>query len=96
MWRGWRSNPAELWRGPFSGLTPTRPARYEPAMTPRVRKFVGMIAILSFVTLYVIVVVTIGEHVPGHWLAQLVFYGVSGTLWGVPLFPLIRWMNREP
>lgn len=65
-------------------------------MTPRVRKFVGMIAILAFVTLYVIVVVTIGEHVPGHWLAQLVFYGVSGTLWGVPLFPLIRWMNREP
>jgi hypothetical protein len=64
-------------------------------MTPRVRKFVGMIAILAFMAFYVIVVSTIGDYVPDHWLALLVYYGLAGTLWGVPLFPLIRWMNRE-
>jgi hypothetical protein len=64
-------------------------------MTARVRKFVGMIAIVAFMALYVIVVSTVGDYVPDHWLARLVYFGLAGTLWGVPLFPLIRWMNRE-
>ncbi len=64
-------------------------------MTARVRKFVGMIAIVAFMALYVIVVSTVGDYVPDHWLARLVYFGLAGTLWGVPLFPLVRWMNRE-
>lgn len=64
-------------------------------MTARMRKFVGMIAIVAFMALYVIVVSTVGDYVPDHWLARLVYFGLAGTLWGVPLFPLIRWMNRE-
>ncbi len=64
-------------------------------MTARVRKFVGMLAIVAFMALYVIVVSTVGDYVPDHWLARLVYFGLAGTLWGVPLFPLIRWMNRE-
>jgi len=64
-------------------------------MTARVRKFVGMIAIVAFMALYVIVVSTVGDYVPDHWLARLVYFGLAGTLCGVPLFPLIRWMNRE-
>ena len=65
-------------------------------MAPRTRKFIGMIAILMFMAIYVVAVSTIGDHLPDHWLARLVYYGLAGTLWGVPLFPLIRWMNREP
>jgi hypothetical protein len=42
------------------------------------------------------VVATLGDYVPDHWAIQLLYYGVAGTAWGVPLFPLIRWMNREP
>ena len=65
-------------------------------MSPRLRKFIGMIAILAFLAVYITVVASLGDEIPKHWLAQLAYYGVAGTLWGVPLFPLIRWMNREP
>ncbi|WP_293904956.1 DUF2842 domain-containing protein [Phenylobacterium sp.] len=64
-------------------------------MSPRLRKFIGLFAILGFCTAYVVVVVTLGAHLPDHWAARLVYYAVAGTLWGVPLFPLIRWMNEE-
>ena len=35
------------------------------------------------------------DHIPDHWAARLVFYAIAGTAWGVPLFPLFKWMNRE-
>lgn len=64
-------------------------------MSPRLRKFIGMIAILAFLAAYTVVVVLVGDHVPDHWVAKAAYFGVFGTAWGVPLFPLIRWMNRE-
>ena len=64
-------------------------------MSPRVRKFIGMIAILAFCTAYVTAAIAIGAHLPDHWAARLAFYGVVGIFWGVPLFPLIKWMNRD-
>ncbi|MBL8770459.1 MAG: DUF2842 domain-containing protein [Phenylobacterium sp.] len=64
-------------------------------MSPRLRKFVGMLAILAFLFVYVIVAVTVGERLPSHWAAQLVFYALAGILWWVPLAPLIRWMERR-
>lgn len=65
-------------------------------MSPRLRKFIGMVGILAFCGAYVVIVATIGDYLPDHWAARLIYYAVAGTLWGVPLFPLIRWMNREP
>ena len=65
-------------------------------MPARTRKLVGMIAILAFCGAYVVVASTVGDYIPDHWFARLVYYALAGTLWGVPLFPLIRWMNREP
>jgi hypothetical protein len=64
-------------------------------MSPRLRKFIGMVTILVFLLVYITVVASLGDEVPKHWAAQLAYYGVFGTFWGVPLFPLIRWMNRE-
>lgn len=55
-----------------------------------------MIAILAFLLIYVGIAAFIGERLPQHWLVLVLYYGLTGTLWGVPLFPLIRWMNREP
>ena len=65
-------------------------------MPARVRKLIGLVAILAFCGVYVVVVSTIGDYLPDRWLARLIYYALAGTLWGVPLFPLIRWMNREP
>jgi hypothetical protein len=63
-------------------------------MPARLRKLIGLVAILAFLGLYVWAAVAIGERLPNHWAAQLAFYGIVGIAWGVPLFPLIRWMNR--
>lgn len=65
-------------------------------MSPRARKFIGLICIVAFCIAYVAVVATVGDYIPDHWAVRLVYFAVAGTLWGVPLFPLIRWMNREP
>jgi hypothetical protein len=65
-------------------------------MPARIRKLIGLVAIMVFLVAYVAAAATVGEHVPDHWLARLVYYALAGTLWGLPLFPLIRWMNTEP
>lgn len=49
---------------------------------------------LVFLTAYVVAMATLGERVPNQWLLKLAFYGVAGTGWGLPLIPLIAWMNR--
>ncbi len=64
-------------------------------MSPSLRKFIGMIAILAFLAGYTTLVVIVGDHVPAHWAAQAAYYGFFGICWGLPLLPLIRWMNRE-
>lgn len=63
-------------------------------MSARVRKLIGMVGILVFLGAYVAAVSTLGDHLPKHWAAQVLYYGLAGVLWGVPLFPLISWMNR--
>jgi hypothetical protein len=60
----------------------------------RTRKLIGLIGILAFLAGYIWLMATIGGHVPQHWAAQLAFYAVAGTAWGVPILPLISWMNR--
>lgn len=63
-------------------------------MSARVRKFIGGIGIVLFLGFYAWALTTIGGHLPDHWAAQLAFYGIGGLAWGVPILPLISWMNR--
>ena len=63
-------------------------------MPARLRKLIGLFGILGFLTIYVVGVIAVGEYVPAHWATQIAFYAVAGTLWGVPILPLITWMNR--
>jgi nitrate reductase NapE component len=59
----------------------------------RVRKLIGLFALLAFMMAYIALVATIGDYVPRHWAAQLIYYVAAGVLWGVPVLPLFRWMN---
>jgi hypothetical protein len=67
-------------------------------MSVRTRKLIGSMAIIAFLGAYIAVVATLAEGVMrnGNWLVQLVFFVVSGVSWGIPLIPLISWMNRSP
>jgi hypothetical protein len=64
-------------------------------MTPRARKLIGLFGILGFLTGYVVVMSKLSDHVPDNLAARLAFYVVAGLGWGVPILPLISWMNRE-
>jgi hypothetical protein len=64
-------------------------------MNPRLRKLIGLFGILAFLLFYVGLVVRIAAYVPDHGPWQLAFYFLAGISWGVPILPLISWMNRE-
>ena len=56
------------------------------------RRIIASIGIVLFLFLYVAGVSDIGRHLPAHnELLTLVYYALAGTLWGVPILPLISW-----
>lgn len=61
----------------------------------RWRNLLGGIAILVFLLVYAWAAIAIADFVPGHWLAQLLYFGIVGLAWGIPLFPLLSWMSRD-
>jgi hypothetical protein len=65
-------------------------------MTPRVRKLIGLFAILIFLLLYMGAVAQLALLVPHRGPLQFAFYALAGVSWGIPILPLISWMNRAP
>lgn len=63
-------------------------------MKARARKAVGGLGMLGFLAVYVWAASSIGMRLPDVWLLRLAYYAVVGTAWGLPLIPLVRWMNR--
>ena len=63
-------------------------------MSGRWRNFLGGIAILVFLAVYVGIAVIIGDRIPDHWAARLAYFAIVGTAWGVPLIPLLSWIAK--
>lgn len=63
-------------------------------MSARTRKFIGSMAIVGFLGLYVAAVAVLAERLPPNAMVQLAFFVIAGVAWGGPLIPLIAWMNR--
>lgn len=63
-------------------------------MSARLRKLIGLFAILAFLTLYIAVAARLSDLVPSSGPWKFLYFALAGTLWGVPLFPLISWMSR--
>ena len=55
------------------------------------RRLIACVGIIVFLTAYVAGVSDLGRHIPQNALIQLLFYALAGTLWGVPVLPLISW-----
>lgn len=60
-------------------------------MPVRARRAVAAVGVLAFLAFYVWAVIGIGARLPDHPLAPLLFYGIAGVAWGVPLLPLLSW-----
>lgn len=65
-------------------------------MPVRAKRAVAALGMLLFLAFYIWAVIAIGERLPDHPMVHLAFYGLSGILWGIPLFPLMSWAEREP
>ncbi len=65
-------------------------------MHVRAKRAVAAVGMLVFLTFYIWAVIAIGERLPDHPMVHLAFYGLSGIAWGIPLFPLMSWAEREP
>ena len=61
---------------------------------PSWRKPAGIFGILSYITLWAVLVASLAGTV-GGWpiLVQAVFYLAAGILWIVPLKPVLKWME---
>ena len=67
----------------------------QPAMSSGARKLIGMVALAIFLLVYLVTASVVGDRLPDNLAVKLAYFALAGTLWGVPLFPLIKWMNRE-
>ncbi len=55
------------------------------------RRAIACVGIVVFLIAYVAIISDIGRHLPATTWVQLLFYALAGTLWGVPILPLISW-----
>ncbi len=58
------------------------------------RRAITCIGILVFLAVYVVVVASIAGFLHGGKVTAFVFYALAGTLWGVPIIPLISWSEN--
>ncbi|MDH4384302.1 MAG: DUF2842 domain-containing protein [Caulobacter sp.] len=65
-------------------------------MTMILKKIVGTLGILLFLALYAMAAVSLHDRLPDHRAIEFLYFAVVGTAWGLPLFPLLSWMNQEP
>lgn len=83
---------------PARHVGPRAPARESGPLrlNVRMKKLILVLGFMPALLIYVGGVLALADHVPAHWLVQLVFYIVAGTAWAFPLKPLFAWVNREP
>ncbi|RZJ87407.1 MAG: DUF2842 domain-containing protein [Brevundimonas sp.] len=65
-------------------------------MGPRARRAVAAVGVLAFLAFYVWAVITIGAWLPQHPLVHLIFYGLAGIGWTLPILPLLSWAEKPP
>jgi hypothetical protein len=65
-------------------------------MPPRLKKLIGTVLLVAFISLYALTAMTIAAaKLPGSsGLAQLVFFLVAGTIWILPAAALVAWMQK--
>lgn len=63
-------------------------------MNPRLRRAIAAIGVLVFLTVYIWGVISLAPFIPEAWWAQLLYFGIAGTAWGVPILPLLTWAEK--
>lgn len=66
-------------------------------MASSLRRFVGMVFLVSFVLVYCFIVMVIGDitMVNQHWSMKLVFFAITGLIWVIPAAMIISWTYKK-
>ena len=67
------------------------------ALPPRIKKLIGTVLILLWITIYSLIVMRLAVDIlpEANWFVTLLFYAVSGLLWIIPVGLAFPWMNRD-
>ncbi|WP_293884301.1 DUF2842 domain-containing protein [Sphingomonas sp.] len=66
----------------------------QPIDKPSWRKPAGMFIILALIAAWSVVILVLSPVIGAlAWPLQAIFYAVAGTVWIMPLKPLLRWME---
>ena len=67
-------------------------------MTPRAKKFIGLLFILAWLFIYSMIAMRVGVAIlpTANGFTKLIYYAVAGMAWIVPIGLMLPWMNREP
>ena len=63
-------------------------------MSRNTRQLLGGLAVMVFLTFYIGVALMIADRLPENRFVQFVFFVIAGVGWGVPLVPLLSWMEN--
>ena len=65
-------------------------------MVPSLRKFIGMVLLVSFVVVYAFAAMVIGDMTlqQSSNLVRFTYFAVAGLLWVIPAGAIIWWMER--
>lgn len=66
-------------------------------MNPRLRSFIGTVALIVLLVVYFVIILAIAAVVlPGRGVGfELAFWGVTGLLWALPAGIIIKWMAKD-
>ena len=58
------------------------------------RRAIACGGIIIFLIIYVILAAKLGSLIHGGKFLAMIYYALAGTLWGIPLIPLIAWSEN--
>jgi hypothetical protein len=64
-------------------------------MPLRIKKLLGALFIFLFLLFWIFAAVSISAIIPKNHVAEAIYYIVAGLGWGVPLMPLLKWMEMS-
>src|SRR5262249_19527581 len=66
-------------------------------MPPRLRKFIGTIALLILVVVWALVAMALAQMpaIRDNAIASVAYYLIAGLGWCLPAIPIVTWMSRK-
>ena len=67
-------------------------------MPPRLRKFIGAIALFVLVVVWALLAMALAQMpaIRDNAIASVAYYVVAGLGWCLPAIPIITWMSKQP